>query len=73
MTDDLSLLARMGNLLGQVKEMVGEDDRVISDVEMGEQWLEKFRFETLNEAQSKSCHSCYLHSILNERALTSEA
>ena len=73
MSDDLSLLARMRNLLTQIKGMVGADDRVMTDVEMGEQWLQLFRFETLNEAQSKSCVSCYLHSIMNERALTPEA
>ena len=75
LTDDLALLARLNNLLDKVRDgMIGEQDAVVfTDLVISEAFMEQYRFETLNEAQSKNCISCYLHSIMNERALTPDS
>ena len=40
MTDDLAVLSRLNSLIGKVKEKVGQDDRVIQELMIGEQWLD---------------------------------
>ena len=69
-SDDLAVLQRLNNLIRKIKEKIGQDVQVIQDVEISEQWLDQYRFETLNEAQVKSCITCYMHSLLSEKALT---
>lgn len=74
LTDDLAILTRLNNILKQVKDKIGSDDAgLLKDLVISEEFLDTYRFETLNEAQIKRCISCYLHSILNERALTPPA
>ena len=68
--DDMSLAREIDSLLDKIKSKLSTDlNELFPEVHIGEKYLESFHFESLNEAQAKKCHQCYLHSLLNEKAL----
>ena len=68
--NNTALADRLDNFLLKVKSRISPDDIILEDVHINQSFLESFHFETLNEAQNKKCVNCYLHSLLNEKALT---
>ena len=68
--DDMSLAREIDGLIDKIKSKLSDDlNELFQEVYIGEKYLESFHFESLNEAQAKKCHQCYLHALLNEKAL----
>ena len=74
LTSDTKLSDRFSKLMDKVRSKVGSADSLkqLQAVKIAANFVESFSFEVLNEAQSRKCPSCYLHSLLNLKAVTPE-
>ena len=67
---DLGLHDKFIKVIEKLKLKADSQDLVApSDLHLSPELHKQFEFESLNEAQITKCYTCYLHALLNERAL----